>query len=957
MTIAHRRLATSFLLVLILLAFALRLYHLESQSLWYDEGVTAMVAQSDLASLTRWTANDIQPPLYYYLVAGWGRLAGWSEWSLRFPAAFFGTVAVPLLAVVAIRLSRSRAAGLLAALIAACHPLLLYYSQEARMYTLLVTLGVLAAYCLLRSADASERSRAWRFWGGYTLAALLAAYTHYFAFFLLLALGVAYLLDRIVRSRLTGHTPRVLPFLLANTALLLFYLPWLRVLFVRLDIDTSYWTGTLKLWEALRAIAISFTSGESVLENVGTRLLWMYGAITLVALVGLLGPWRIDGSLAANPTPQPAIRSHRYRFAGYALLWLFVPIVAVLLLASFTPKFNARYVMVAWPGLVLLWSGGLAALLRAFVPLWQRLRVACNTQPRALPALSGLLGTGLLLSGFVYADVNWFTDPAFTKDQWRELAHYVRSQRRSNEAVVLVSGHAWPVWHYYAGDIPPIRLPRLAILDVNAVLDFANTAEPLRRGLAGKDGVWLVGWQDDVVDPMGVVPLQLARAGAAQPVNAQFWGLDLHHFTGLQPARISDEPPIQSYDHVNYDNRVELIGHTVQENGDLLLFWRARSQPLPDLYVTGYTLTASGIHYADLHDRRPAAYAYPTFRWRPQQVTVGRVPARAWAGEGAMPGNYQLHLGVYDPAGDPAGLDIVGEAGTPQGKEALLALLLSAPTPAVLEENPLSWAEVAPGLFLDLTVTPAAAEPAQPVIVEASWFAQRQPQRAYQFTWQWRRQEDGEIVARTELPPAFPTDGWPTQQLLRQVFRVRPLRYFPPGEYWVEMGVAGSDQPPLRRPFTVLPSTRNFTAPPLAVPINADFHELSAPNDSQSWAVIRLLGLQESVPPKMTPGQSLTLWPVWQSVWYTTDYQVTVQFLDEDGRPRSQVDQPLLRGSSTWLPEEVIQQSLMLEAPAEPGTYRLILAIYDPSRPGLPRLPLASGGDFVELAKVKVVAD
>ncbi|HMN26835.1 MAG TPA: hypothetical protein PKE45_01680, partial [Caldilineaceae bacterium] len=68
----------------------LRLYRLDAQSLWYDEAVTANLAQRPLAELTRWTANDIQPPLYYYLVAGWGRLTGWSEWSLRWPSVFFG---------------------------------------------------------------------------------------------------------------------------------------------------------------------------------------------------------------------------------------------------------------------------------------------------------------------------------------------------------------------------------------------------------------------------------------------------------------------------------------------------------------------------------------------------------------------------------------------------------------------------------------------------------------------------------------------------------------------------------------------------------------------------------------------------------------------------------------------------------------------------------------------------
>ena len=63
------------LLALLLLAFALRVYALDAQSLWYDEAVTAQVAQQGLGELAQWTADDIQPPLYYALVAGWAEIS------------------------------------------------------------------------------------------------------------------------------------------------------------------------------------------------------------------------------------------------------------------------------------------------------------------------------------------------------------------------------------------------------------------------------------------------------------------------------------------------------------------------------------------------------------------------------------------------------------------------------------------------------------------------------------------------------------------------------------------------------------------------------------------------------------------------------------------------------------------------------------------------------------------
>ena len=183
----------------------LRLYLLDKQSLWYDEGVTAEIARRGLGELTRWTAGDIQPPLYYYVVALWGRLAGWSEWSLRFPSVFFGVLLVPLLAAVTIALTRRRLAGLLAASLAAFHPLLLYYSQEARMYAMLTALGVLLGYLVIHGETVIRRRTL--HWLAYVLVATAAVYTHYFAFFLLLALALAYLVDQLfVLPRIKAQT-------------------------------------------------------------------------------------------------------------------------------------------------------------------------------------------------------------------------------------------------------------------------------------------------------------------------------------------------------------------------------------------------------------------------------------------------------------------------------------------------------------------------------------------------------------------------------------------------------------------------------------------------------------------------------------------------------------------------------------------------------------------------------
>jgi uncharacterized membrane protein len=177
-------------LALLLLAFALRVYRLDAQSLWYDEAVSAQLAAKGLAELTRWTANDIQPPLYYFVLSGWNRLAGDNEWALRFPSVAFGVLGVALAWSLARRIFGQGRDGVvaaaIAALLAAVSPLYVYYGQEARMYMQLVFFGALAGYLLWRAIEGNGPLS----WAGFALASLAALYTHYFALFLLLAYGL-----------------------------------------------------------------------------------------------------------------------------------------------------------------------------------------------------------------------------------------------------------------------------------------------------------------------------------------------------------------------------------------------------------------------------------------------------------------------------------------------------------------------------------------------------------------------------------------------------------------------------------------------------------------------------------------------------------------------------------------------------------------------------------------------
>ena len=72
------------ILVVLLIAFALRLYRLDQQSFAFDEGWTSYAIHHSWAGMWRVLAPDNHPPLSYVLIKAFAELAGYGDFSVRF---------------------------------------------------------------------------------------------------------------------------------------------------------------------------------------------------------------------------------------------------------------------------------------------------------------------------------------------------------------------------------------------------------------------------------------------------------------------------------------------------------------------------------------------------------------------------------------------------------------------------------------------------------------------------------------------------------------------------------------------------------------------------------------------------------------------------------------------------------------------------------------------------------
>ena len=383
------------LYTLIVVAFVLRIGSITFQSLWRDETdaicfaleplikTTEAVAgsqppycqPSDTGLLQRFTQQGFNRPLYFLMLRGWIGLAGDSELAVRFPSLVFGTICVALMVALGTRLYKC-AIGLIAGTLLAVSAYQVWYSQEAKMYTFITMLALLAIYSLRRAMEDGRT----RWWVTLVVATSLAMYAHILAA-LLIPVEVVLFMSWQPLSR-----KRLRPGLIALALLTLPYLPlavWqLPLVFTPGETGFSHYT----LGEMTSILGTDYTTGIlNPMSEIPTLL-----AIGLAATLAVLGlaaspfshliTWQqsADGKrygrdTALWPSSRILLAGHRVTRhvpSTMALLaWLAIPLLSIFIVSINRPIFTDRYLIWIAPAYYLLIALGVDTLWRWWRPL------------------------------------------------------------------------------------------------------------------------------------------------------------------------------------------------------------------------------------------------------------------------------------------------------------------------------------------------------------------------------------------------------------------------------------------------------------------------------------------------------------------------------------------------------------------------------------------------------------
>lgn len=863
--------------VCVLLAFALRIYRLDFQSLWSDEGYTLDIAREGLETiLARVSTTDIHPPLYYLLLHFWELIAGLSEFAVRYFSVIPAVLCIPFLFAIGRRLFGSRA-GVFAAFIGIATPFAIVYSQEIRMYALVMLLSVGSTYFFICMLNDSSR----RITAGYLLISVLALYTHYYSVWVL---GAENLVVLVLLARRSLDLSFLRRWIALQVSIALVYLPWLPVLLTVGGWWRNAWVPKPSLTEMVRQTWLAFNTGLMV--DAPSSIL-SFGMV-LVWVIGLMA-W---------------IRRPTRTTTGILMItaYLLVPILGAIAMAQQRAIFSPKHIIVALPAYVLA-----LAFLVDRVADWNR----------GLAVFSLIL----IFAPFVGGINDYFFDVDFWKTDIRAAVRYIQSNEQPGDAIATDDPTTFN--YYYRGTAPVMQLP----LEYPVVEE--QTTARLNEIAATHSGrqLFLMQWASVERDPRGFVGFVLDKS-AAKIAEAEFHGGVVSTYRLPAGTGFSFAESALRVD-ANFADQMKLFqaAYGTSDKGIWVsLQWQlphtVNAQYKSSVFVrdaAGHTIgQVDNLLFNNLH--------LSTDRWAPDETAWDNmiVPLTP----GAPPGEYTVEVGVYDAANlkrlsvrarDPVRENLItlGTLKLAPPRQTTAVQLL---TPTIrrnetvvllqLRGMDIDQREYAPGESLPLTLY---------------WYAPGAVTSDYTIAFRL-----GDRTLGTQpLLRAYPTSAWrPGEAFFNWYDLVIPPE-IENGTAPLVLEVRNRDQVVQSKQLAEIAISgraHNFERPAMAHSLDLGFGER-----------IKLIGYDLKTDAPMRAGDTIRLKLYWQALGATDkSYTVFVHLLDAQNQVASQLDTMPLAGSApttSWLANEIIADEYPIEIKpdAPDGEYTLEIGMYDAS--------------------------
>lgn len=560
------------IIAVLLTAAFFYLHHLNAVSFWEDESWLAIAVDDTLADVYTFSVeNGVHPPLYFYMAWFYVRLAGNSEFALRWLGGMISLIGLALVYPLGKALYGSYRAGCFAVLLAAGSIYLVYLTRLARQYTLFFTLVVLVMLAYQRWRQNPAARNHWLV--ALCLAQTALLYTQYFGGLLI---PVTLLHGTLTLPR--KHLPKLFAAFIVCSLLFALWGPSLQAQIANSPPGGIGYAIRDNL-DVLKNLADRFSNGHHVIG----------GVLLLIGMIGML-------------------IQRRWQTVLLLFLWIVPTLGAILWLnVNYLPIYIDRNMMYLFPAVMLMYGGGLAWLT-------QPIRIPAKTITAPVTAkitgyTAALLLAGLFIGhGLLIYDIFWQK----TTD-WRSPAQVIAQDARPEDVFVL-AGDLWSLDYY-------MRRYMGARLALHRMEDWIQSP-------VGDDRIWLIDERLAVnFDAIDALPTDLiqTRRIVYLPVVAEFYQRPPQQIDtvfgeqiGLSTANIPEALTLLPGDRLQVD-----------------LWWQALRPPMFDYSTSMVIIGENGVlaqQDRSFDDGRLNATALLVHHWQPDTRTLN-IPDTALPGK------------------------------------------------------------------------------------------------------------------------------------------------------------------------------------------------------------------------------------------------------------------------------------------------------------------------------------
>jgi uncharacterized membrane protein len=285
-------------------ALVIRLIGLSSRPFWLDEIFTLKRVRMAPAALVHDSLISHHLPSFFLMLWALVPLGNPQFW-LRFPSAVFGAASVMLVFLIGQRIA-GRTAGLVAALVLGLSPAALAYSQEARSYTMVMSLILFSLLALTQlamdvpaaSVKLRERAAARGAWAVFVIAAIAAVDVLMDAFLWVIT---ANLIVAVMLARSGNRRGLLWNLAVADLVILAFTVPFYLIMTLTMTQTFSNSVGWIPalsgpvLWYSFSSVYLMRIADAVTFKLMAVAtpsiLMWVIDA-GLILAVGL-GAWRL----------------------------------------------------------------------------------------------------------------------------------------------------------------------------------------------------------------------------------------------------------------------------------------------------------------------------------------------------------------------------------------------------------------------------------------------------------------------------------------------------------------------------------------------------------------------------------------------------------------------------------------------------------------------------------------